>query len=159
LFVSPISAKNLNQVLFDEPFRFEFFQAVRLFEKIFPERKPVGKDALPNEEVVRFRSRVALDFPASEIHELRETIDPLTEETRMEMLVNFMGMVGVSGVLPTHYSELALDRIRHRDTSMWAFLDIFTIGLCRCSFELGKNTDSRSPMNEAMTNSRVTCST
>jgi type VI secretion system protein ImpH len=42
------------------------------------------------------------------------------------MLVNFMGMVGASGVLPTHYSELTLDRIRYRDTSMWAFLDIFT---------------------------------
>ena len=116
----------LNQKLFDEPYRFEFFQAVRLFEKIFPELKPVGREALPNEEVVRFRSRVSLDFPPSEIYEIRETVDPQTEETRSEMLVNFMGMVGVSGVLPTHYSELVLDRIRHRDTSMWAFLDIFT---------------------------------
>jgi type VI secretion system protein ImpH len=35
-------------------------------------------------------------------------------------------MIGPSGVLPIHYTELALDRIRHRDSSMWAFLDIFT---------------------------------
>lgn len=116
----------LNQKLFDEPYSFEFFQAVRLFEKVFPERKSVGREALPNEEVVRFRSRISLDFPPSEIHEIREIVDPLTEETRMEMHVNFMGMVGSSGVLPTHYSELVLDRIRHRDTAMWAFLDIFT---------------------------------
>lgn len=42
------------------------------------------------------------------------------------MTICMMGMIGTSGVLPTHYTELALDRIRHRDTAMWAFLDIFT---------------------------------
>ena len=118
--------KPLNQELFDEPYRFEFFQAVRLFEKIFPEKRPVGRKAMPGEEVVRFRSRVALDFPASEIHEIVESIDEKTEETKREMIVNFMGMVGVSGILPMPYTELVLDRIRHRDTSMWSFLDIFT---------------------------------
>lgn len=118
--------KPLDRELFDEPYRFEFFQAVRLFEKVFPERKPVGREALPNEEMLRFRSHIALDFPASEIHEIREFTDDLTDEKRVEMIVNFMGMVGVSGVLPVHYTELVLDRIRHRDTAMWAFLDIFT---------------------------------
>jgi type VI secretion system protein ImpH len=37
-----------------------------------------------------------------------------------------MGMVGVSGVLPQPYTDLVLDRVRHRDTAMWSFLDIFT---------------------------------
>jgi type VI secretion system protein ImpH len=116
----------LNQELFDEPYRFEFFQAVRLFAKLFPARKSVGGDALPHEESVRFRSRITLDFPSSEIHELRRTVDEGTDEERIEMLVNFMGVVGVSGVLPGHYTELVQDRIRYRDTAMWAFLDIFT---------------------------------
>lgn len=116
----------LNQELFDEPYRFEFFQAVRLLEKIYPERKPVGDAALPDEEIIRFRSRIGLDFPASELHEMREAEDPRDGSVREEMLVNFMGMVGVSGVLPTHYTELVLDRIRYRDTAMWSFLDIFT---------------------------------
>jgi type VI secretion system protein ImpH len=118
--------QTLDRELFDEPYRFEFFQAVRLFEKVLAERKPVGQDALPNEEIVRFRSRIGLDFPSSEIHEVREIEDEKTGDKRIEMLVNFMGMVGVSGVLPTHYTELVLDRIRHRDTAMWSFLDIFT---------------------------------
>lgn len=116
----------LNQVLSDEPYRFEFFQAVRVLEKVYPEKRAVGRNAMPGEEVVRFRSRIALDFPASEIHEINETQDARTETVKLEMLVNFMGMVGVSGVLPQPYTDLVLDRIRHRDTAMWSFLDIFT---------------------------------
>ncbi len=112
--------------LFEEPYRFEFFQAVRLLERAFPEKKPVGGPALPHEEVVRFRSRIAMDFPPSELHEIVETTDEKTGDERIEVIVNFMGMAGVSGVLPTHYTELVLDRVRHRDTAMWAFLDIFT---------------------------------
>ncbi|NOT49564.1 MAG: type VI secretion system baseplate subunit TssG [Acidobacteria bacterium] len=118
--------KPLNQVLDDEPYRFEFFQAVRVLEKVFPEKRAVGRNAMPNEEVVRFRSRIALDFPASEIHEIRQIFEEQTQQEKREMLVNFMGMAGVSGVLPQPYTDLLLDRIRHRDTAMWAFLDIFT---------------------------------
>lgn len=117
---------SLNKKIFEEPYAFEFFQAVRLLTKMHPERQSVGGTALPKDEVVRFRSRIGLDFPSSEIHEINvvEGIDG--EADRTEMLVNFMGVVGVSGVLPSHYTELVLDRIRHRDTAMWAFLDIFT---------------------------------
>jgi type VI secretion system protein ImpH len=121
-----MARKPLNQELFDEPYRFEFFQAVRVFEKLFPEYKAVGREALPNQEMVRFRTRIGLDFPASEIHEIRETNGDVDDRKTIEMLVNFMGMVGPSGVLPIHYTELVLDRIRHRDTAMWSFLDIFT---------------------------------
>jgi type VI secretion system protein ImpH len=116
----------LHQLLLEEPYRFEFFQAVRLLEKIHAKKKPVGDSALPNEEIVSFRSRIAMDFPASEIHEIFETPDGSSDETKTEMIVNFMGMAGVSGVLPAHYTELVLDRIRHRDTTLWSFLDIFT---------------------------------
>jgi type VI secretion system protein ImpH len=116
----------LDQLLLEEPYRFEFFQAVRLLEKIHSKKKPVGDTALPYEEIARFRSRIAMDFPSSEIHEIVETPDDSTDETKTEVIVNFMGMAGVSGVLPTHYTELVLDRIRHRDTTLWSFLDIFT---------------------------------
>lgn len=106
----------------DEAYSFEFFQAVRLLERISNERKTVGKTALPHEEIVRFRSRITLDFPSSEVHEIREKEDG----SAPEMLVNFMGSIGASGVLPIHYTELALDRVRRGDTALWSFLDIFT---------------------------------
>jgi type VI secretion system protein ImpH len=106
----------------DEAYSFEFFQAVRLLERMSNERKTVGKTALPHEEIVRFRSRITLDFPSSEVHEIREKEDG----SAPEMLVNFMGSIGASGVLPIHYTELALDRVRRGDTALWSFLDIFT---------------------------------
>jgi type VI secretion system protein ImpH len=118
--------KPLNQELFDEPYRFEFFQAVRLLEKIFSERPPVGYDSLPSKEVVRFRSRPGISFPPSEVYELTEVTDDFTGEQKLEMIVNFMGMIGPVGVLPTPYTELVMERIRYRDTSLYAFLDIFS---------------------------------
>lgn len=121
-----MAAKSLEKVILEEPYRFEFFQSIRLLEKMFPARKRVGGDAMPADEVVRFRSYVALDFPPSEIHEINEIVDEATGRQRLEMTIAVMGMVGVSGVLPTHYTELVLDRIRHRDTTLWSFLDIFT---------------------------------
>jgi type VI secretion system protein ImpH len=148
-----MDGKPVSQKIFEEPYRFEFFQAVRLLEKIFPDRKPVGGDALPADEVVRFRSYVSLEFPPSEIRDINViTDDPENHakhanqanqanhanhayseypenwdsRKRLEMLICMMGMVGVSGVLPTHYTELVLDRIKHRDTALWTFLDIFT---------------------------------
>ena len=121
-----MAEKPLNQHLLDEPYRFEFFQAVRLLEKIFREKKPVGGESLPHEEIVRFRSRLSLEFPASQIQEFKETFDEHTEEEKLEMFINFMGMVGPSGVMPIHYTELAMERARYRDTAMWNFLDSFT---------------------------------
>lgn len=116
----------LNQEFRDEPFQFEFFQAVRLLEKIYPDKKPVGREAMPHEEVVRFRSRVALDFPPSEIHDVKESFDEYYEREKLEMIVNFMGIIGVSGVMPSHYTEMAMSRIRYGDNTLWDFTDIFT---------------------------------
>lgn len=121
-----LNNRDLNQELIDEPYRFEFFQAVRLLEKIYPQRRPVGRDASPFTEVVRFRTRMALDFPASEIHEIKENFEEAINQDKTEMFVNFMGMGGPLGVLPAHYTELMIERARYRDTAMWAFLDIFT---------------------------------
>ena len=121
-----MSRKNLNEELFDEPYKFEFFQAVRLLEKMFPERRAVGRETLVTPEVVRFRSHISLNFPASEIYELKETTDEYTDEQKLEMFINFMGMIGASGVMPVHYTEIAMERLRYRDTTLWTFLDIFT---------------------------------
>ncbi|HEX8639094.1 MAG TPA: type VI secretion system baseplate subunit TssG, partial [Pyrinomonadaceae bacterium] len=87
--------KPLNQELFDEPYKFEFFQAVRLLERIFPERSPVTRTVSPQTEVVRFRGNASLRFPPSEIFEIKEIADDSSDEKKLEMFVNFMGMLGI----------------------------------------------------------------
>ncbi len=103
-----------------EPFCFEFFQAVRLLGRLLSGRQPVGRFYHPSTEVVRFSAHATLTFPASEIQSLaaRAEAPPL-------MTVNFMGLTGPMGVLPLYYTELVMERLRARDTTLRDFLDIF----------------------------------
>ncbi|MGA2328677.1 MAG: type VI secretion system baseplate subunit TssG [Bryobacteraceae bacterium] len=114
-----IAQRALEQQLTDEPYCFEFFQAVRLIER-FTHRTPVGLFANPRDEVARFGVHNTLIFPASEILSLtwREEGPPL-------MRVNFMGLTGPLGALPLYYTQLVSERIRARDTALCDFLDIF----------------------------------
>jgi type VI secretion system protein ImpH len=118
------AAQPLDQLLFAEPYRFDFFQAVRLLERIYDERQPVGGAVDPSSEVARFRTRVSLAFPPSEIHDLDEESrdDPARPP---QMTVAFMGLTGPLGVLPVHYTELLIERTRNKDTALWEFLDLF----------------------------------
>src|SRR5262245_2705359 len=113
----------LVDVLFEEPYRFDFFQAVRLLERVDRKRLPIGRYGEPTDEVVRFRTRVSLGFPPSQIFELLEPADG--ESTPPEMMVAFMGLTGPMGVLPHHYTELLMERARYKDTALWDFLDLF----------------------------------
>ncbi len=119
-----MQSQDLDKLIRERPYSFDFFQAVRLLEKMHPDRKPVGHDAMPLEEAVRFRSRIALGFASSQIQELNEV--ETDSDSRLEMMQNFMGIIGVSGIMPVPYTELILERIRRRDTALWEFLDIFT---------------------------------
>ena len=116
----------LTGTLFDEAYRFEFFQAVRLLERIYPEKNPVGRNGnAPSKEVVRFRTRQTLEFPASEVHQITRQPGADGQDPPPQMMVNFMGMTGPSGVMPTHYTELVAERARYKDTALWEFFDIF----------------------------------
>ena len=112
----------MRQQLFDEGYRFGFFQAVRLLERMERDREPVGGAGPPAREVVRFRTRVSLAFPPSEIHEVRSQAG---SDLPPEMIVAFLGMTGPLGLLPHAYTELLIDRLRSQDRALWEFLDLF----------------------------------
>jgi type VI secretion system protein ImpH len=103
-----------------EPYLFEFFQAIRLMARMAPERRVVGGFHNPAHEIARFAANPHLAFPASQIQtfEVREGAPPL-------MHVNFMGLHGPLGVLPRAYCELVNQRLRERDSTLAAFLDLF----------------------------------
>jgi type VI secretion system protein ImpH len=103
-----------------EPWHFEFFQAVRLLQRMSPQRQVVGRFSNPGDEAVRFGAYVSVGFPASEIQALaRPAAGPVS------LTVNVMGLTGPLGVLPLAYSSLVIDRVRARDGAMRDFFDLF----------------------------------
>ncbi len=115
-----VIAPDLAARLRAEPFCFEFFQAVRLLERLFPNRKAVGEFARPADEVVRFHAHPSLSFPASEVQSLAES-----DGGQPAMTVNFMGLIGPGGMLPLHYTELMVARAAARDHTLQDFFDLF----------------------------------
>jgi type VI secretion system protein ImpH len=98
-----VNDRTLEGWLFQEGYVFDFFQAVRVLERLGRERGPVGGADAPGAETVRFRARLSLDFPPSAIYEVKK---PTPELPMPAMTVAFMGLTGPSGVLPRHYTEL-----------------------------------------------------
>jgi type VI secretion system protein ImpH len=113
-------ASEVEEKLHREPFSFDFFQAVRLLERLLPERTSVGLFAHPSTEVARFGAHASLAFPASQIQAL-----DWPEDKPLQMAVNFMGLTGPLGVLPNPYTSLIIERMRVSDYSTRDFLDIF----------------------------------
>jgi type VI secretion system protein ImpH len=115
-----VTGSSVETQLREEPYLFEFFQAVRLLERIFPNKIPVGRFSSPVSEVVRFLANSTLSFPASEIQSL-----DCPPEGPARMRVNFMGLTGPEGVLPLYYTALLAERARLGDLSAVDFFDIF----------------------------------
>ena len=110
----------LREMLEKEPYSVRFFQAVRLLERLYPERNPVGLFVSPSSEVVQFSSVPTLSFPASEVQDLQHG-----EDGQTKLSVNFMGLSAAVGVLPHAYTEFLMERARAKDRGPSEFFDIF----------------------------------
>ena len=108
--------------LLREGHRFEFFQAVRLLERNLKGEPSVGEQSVPGRERIKFRSRVRMDFPASDINKV---IPPKGDDERHELDTNFLPVGGFNGPLPQPYVQTLLDRTKRRDYAMRDFIDIF----------------------------------
>jgi type VI secretion system protein ImpH len=144
--------KSVKEWLFSEAYRFDFFQAVRLLELIFPDHTPVGEGPEPEKEPVRFSARVGFDFPAGEVHDLL----PSKDGAPPSMVTNFLGLAGATGPLPAPLAELVLERVRQKDTGLRDFLDIFNHRLVSLMYRARKvhrvTLSSQSPEQGPMAN-------
>lgn len=128
-------------LLLEEPYRFEFFQAVRLLERWFVEHGDVRpRDAVPHK--IGFRTTVSTAFPASEIEQIMAYADgdeklpakearsadlDATQVSRVELTPAFFGLLGNQGALPIRYTEDIVAREQlFKDKSARGFLDIFS---------------------------------
>ncbi len=121
-----MKSKTLQETLFTEPYRFEFFQAVRLMQRFSPQQSPVGLAWSTTKEPVRFRALPSLTFPPSELYEL---LPAQPDRPFAQMTLTFFGLYGPSGALPTHYTQLILDLERdvrgEERRSLRDWLDLF----------------------------------
>jgi len=124
--------------LFAEPFRFQFFQAVRMLELWLRRNGVAQEGAIAN--FMRFQNSLTLRFPASQLDSLRPepreilpTAPALAEALHgkqlryLRMTPNFMGFLGSAGALPAHYTEtIAAHQLYEKDEGPRAFLDVFS---------------------------------
>lgn len=122
--------------LSEAPYDFRFLQAVRLLERsaMFENKKDDGKYIFnkqpvalftpPNTETIRFSSNHALNFSPSEISNISKSIN-IKDKIKWDLSVNFMGLTGAQGVLPYHYTEMLLKRLKMKDESLSDFLNLF----------------------------------
>lgn len=140
------------------PSEFDFYQAVYCIERQFSSEKKrwqgVGRDAFPSQEIIRFKSVQHLGFPGQPISAI-EIIDAAEPEyDKVVVQVSFLGLTGPSGVMPQHYSEMVLQRLKLRDKTMRDFFDLFNHRLISlyyrswekyrfsCQYEMSPQQDS-----------------
>ena len=110
----------------EEPFTFDFDQAVIVLEHMHKINTPAGEKLAAlgdscdlTREAFTIKSHVSFATPASELQKLD------TDVKKPTLWINFLGLAGALGPLPTPYTEMVIDRIRVKDTSFRDFLDIF----------------------------------
>lgn len=102
--------------LLANPEAFEFYQAVRILEEYL---KMKGFDESEIQEKIRFKHNVSFIFPATEIQKIEN------KENTWELTLNFMGLIGPTGLLPNHYTATVIERLQQKDTTLRDFFDIF----------------------------------
>lgn len=132
-----LDSVNVLRLLEDESWRFDFFQAVRLVENAWPQQPRVGESLLPRDDAVRFTQRPELVFYPTTLGAFKQG-----EAGRAPQLaVNFFGLLGPHGALPTHLTEYIRDRERNADDPTFArFLDLFQHRMVSLFYRAWANT-------------------
>ena len=103
-----------------EPWRFDFFNALRQLERAHPDRPRIGDSAARREEYVDLGQDPYLEFPASNLARVDRT-----RTGRLRILVKFLGLLGPQGALPLATTDESLGWLLMRDDAFPRFLDLF----------------------------------
>jgi type VI secretion system protein ImpH len=102
--------------------RMDFFQVLRLIENAYPQLPRIGSSLRPRDDAVRFGQDPGLIFHSTMLGQYTRA----DADARARLAVNFFGLLGANGPMPTHITEYVRDRLRHGgDATLLAFLDVF----------------------------------
>jgi type VI secretion system protein ImpH len=119
--------------LAQHPYQFSFKQAVRVIERSNNYNESVEMSAIesvgrfmpPQSECIRFTTSQSLSFPSSEISSIEPLYQDNKENNQWKMELNFIGLTGSNGVLPYHYTETVLKRLKLKDKTVAEFFNLF----------------------------------
>lgn len=104
------------------PYRYDFFQALRLLENANIDRPRWGQSSHPWEDAVRLGQRPSMAFAASTL----AAVEPGHNGQPACLLSVFFGLFGPNGALPIHLTELAYERFyQDKDETFARFMDVF----------------------------------
>lgn len=98
----------------------QFVQFLRCLQR--ESRTRIGEEVRLENQPVRLVPDVEPSFPVSELSWWQ---DASPEMPRPMLAVNFFGLIGPSGVLPNHYTQLIQERLAVKDRALLEFLNIF----------------------------------
>ena len=106
----------------EQPWKYDFFQAMRLIENAAPHLPRVGRSLRLGDDPVRVGQQLECTFAPSSLASLAMAQEH--SAPRLEQL--FFGLGGPNGPLPLHITEYLRDRQRnHGDHAGKRFLDVF----------------------------------
>lgn len=112
----------LYEALKDSPFRYDFFNALRMIESKNPELPRIGTSKRLADDPLRLGQDVSMAFAPSALSSFQAG----DEDGPSRLGVKFLGLFGPNGPLPLHLTEYARNRMfQERDPTLCAFLDIF----------------------------------
>lgn len=112
------SPAKTNDILHD-PQDIEFHVAMREIEEREGNTRILGHEIDPRLEPVHIKANMTLGIPTSEVADID------FKSQKPTLFINFLGLAGRLGPLPSHISDLVLERSRIRDTGLRHFLDLF----------------------------------
>ena len=111
----------IEEILVEQADQFEFHAFIKILEELNPHAPSVGVGENPLKEVVYFKTHVGFDFPPTDIRSFQLS----DGESPPQLTVDFFGIAGHPGPLPTPYTQILMDNDRRGDTAFHFFLDIF----------------------------------
>lgn len=111
----------IEEILVEQAEQFEFHAFIKILEELNPQSPSLGVGEDPLKDIVNFKTYVGFDFPATDIRSflVNEGDGP------PQLTVDFFGIAGHPGPLPTPYTQILMDNDRRGDTAFHFFLDIF----------------------------------
>jgi len=117
-----MSGANPLAAMVDEPWRHDFYQALRAIEAHHANKPRLGTARKPADEAVRLGQAAEMSFAPASLSAVQ--IDTPSGVPRIE--VRFFGLFGPNGPMPLHLTEYARERqLHHGDATLVRFADMF----------------------------------